>query len=95
MLDGDWIDLDVIAGWGLEGMDPDGDVDWKGRRLEESRDVNWKRRRCWMGIRREVDAGCSCWMGIGRGVLLVLYDLDDDVVVVVERGRGSSIAGRK
>ena len=36
--DGDWKDPDVVAGRGLEGLDPDGD--WKGRRLEGCDDVS-------------------------------------------------------
>ena len=36
--DGDWKDAGVVAGRGLEGLDPDGV--WKGRRLEEFDDAS-------------------------------------------------------
>ena len=59
--DVNWKDPDVVAGWGLEGLDLDGD--WKERQLEGS---GW---RFWMGIGRVgsgwglegTSIGCSCW----------------------------------
>ena len=61
-------DVDMDAGWRLEGMNPDAVVEW---RLEGTSmlDGGWKG---WkfegMSMLDGDCKGCRCWMGIGRNV---------------------------